>query len=222
MKIRQAGRPKIINREAVINIALTQYWEHGIENVSLTNIANLLKISRPTIYNEFSNEDNLIAEVIQKYINISAEPSDLNYDNFKQYPNHLFTHFKSNIYDNNKYLINNYTHHGIKRPEKAIGCLLQKSILNKYNFKSKSFNIINKYNIKRQKRLIKYIKSAQTAEVFINDIDPIFYSKYLQALFCLIQTLKLQRIKIPTIKNIINEALNKILINKNILWNNTL
>jgi AcrR family transcriptional regulator len=151
MKIRQAGRPKIINREAVINIALTQYWEHGIENVSLTNIANLLKISRPTIYNEFSNEDNLIAEVIQKYINISAEPSDLNYDNFKQYPNHLFTHFKSNIYDNNKYLINNYTHHGIKRPEKAIGCFLQKSILNKYNFKSKSFNIINKYNIKRQK-----------------------------------------------------------------------
>ena len=51
------GRPKTLDRALLIDIAINEYWLHGINNVSLSKIANIAKVSRPGIYKEFSDED---------------------------------------------------------------------------------------------------------------------------------------------------------------------
>ena len=51
------GRPKTLDRALLIDIAINEYWLHGINNVSLSKIANIAKVSRPGIYKEFINED---------------------------------------------------------------------------------------------------------------------------------------------------------------------
>ena len=64
------GRPKTLDREEIINIAFNEYWLNGINNVSLSKIANLAKVSRPGIYKEFGDEDGLKYEVLIKYTDI--------------------------------------------------------------------------------------------------------------------------------------------------------
>ena len=43
------GRPKTLDRFILIDIALNEYWLYGINNVSLSKIAKLAKVSRPGI-----------------------------------------------------------------------------------------------------------------------------------------------------------------------------
>ena len=59
------GRPKTLDREKLINIAYQEYWCFGINNVSLSKIANLAAVSRPGIYKEFTDEDGLKSEVLK-------------------------------------------------------------------------------------------------------------------------------------------------------------
>ena len=115
------GRPKTLDREEIINIAFNEYWEKGMFNVSLTTIAKLAKVSRPGIYKEFEDEDGLRTEVLKKYIKLSAEPVHKNYDSYKLYPNHLFSHFDAIINDGNKNLTKDKNYLKIKRPRNAIG-----------------------------------------------------------------------------------------------------
>ena len=94
------GRPKILDREKIIEIACNEYWENGIFNVSLSKIASLASVSRPGIYKEFGDEDGLKTEVLKKYIEVSATPVHKNYDNYKQFPDQLFNHFDAILYRN--------------------------------------------------------------------------------------------------------------------------
>ena len=64
------GRPKTLDRSLLVDIAFYEYWLHGINNVPLSKIANLAKVSRPGIYKEFGDEDGLKYEVIIKYTDI--------------------------------------------------------------------------------------------------------------------------------------------------------
>jgi len=208
---RSVGRPKTLNRQHVIDIALNEYWSHGINNVPLSKIAILADVSRPGIYIEFGDEDALKAEVLKKYLEMSSDPVHDNYNNYKKYPNHLFNHFDGILNDGNKNLTNDSNYLNIKRPQKAKGCLLQRSILNKHNLGSVTLNIIDKYQTKRLKQFEKYIKSAQADGKFSKNLNPTFYSKFILAQFSLIQTLRLQEINKTEIASIINTALNTML-----------
>ena len=214
---RSVGRPKTLNRQHIIDIALDEYWSHGINNVPLSNIAKLADVSRPGIYIEFGDEDTLKAEVLKKYLKISADPVHINYNNYKKYPNHLFYHFDGVLNDGNKYLTNDNNYLNIKRPQNAKGCLLQRSILNKHDLGPITLNIINKYQTKRLKQFEKYVKSAQADGKFLKNLNPTFYSKFILAQFSLIQTLRLQEINKTEIENIINTALNTMLTKKHTL-----
>ena len=44
------GRPRILNKETIINIAFDEYWINGISEVPLSSIAKIAKVSRPGIY----------------------------------------------------------------------------------------------------------------------------------------------------------------------------
>ena len=128
--IKTLGRPKTLDRDKIIDIAYFEYWEKGIFNVPLTVIASLANVSRPGIYKEFGDEDGLKTEVLKKYIEVSANPVHKNYDNYKQFPDQLFNHFDAILNDGNKYLTNDASYLMIKRPRKAIGCLMERTRLN--------------------------------------------------------------------------------------------
>ena len=52
---RSVGRPKLLNREHVINTAFCEYWSYVINNVTVSKVAQRACISRPGIYIEFKN-----------------------------------------------------------------------------------------------------------------------------------------------------------------------
>ena len=62
------GRPKLLNREHVIDVALNQYWQRGIDNVGMAEIARLSGFDRAGIYKEFGGEEGLVHEVINTYL----------------------------------------------------------------------------------------------------------------------------------------------------------
>ena len=61
------GRPKLLNREHVIDVALNQYWQRGIDNVGMSEISRLSGFDRAGIYKEFGGEEGLVHEVINTY-----------------------------------------------------------------------------------------------------------------------------------------------------------
>ena len=62
------GRPKLLNREHVIDVALNQYWQRGIDNVGMSEISRLSGFDRAGIYKEFGGEEGLVHEVINTYL----------------------------------------------------------------------------------------------------------------------------------------------------------
>lgn len=61
------GRPKTLDRERVLEVAMDSYWKEGIGNLSLNEICRRCDISKPGFYREFLNEDGLMKAVIFKY-----------------------------------------------------------------------------------------------------------------------------------------------------------
>ena len=61
------GRPKVINRIHVINVAMNSYWISGVQNISLNEICRRANVSKPALYREFGNEDGLMTEVLELY-----------------------------------------------------------------------------------------------------------------------------------------------------------
>ena len=63
------GRPKTLNCEETINIAMQEYWLDENNDISLNEICKRAKVSKPGIYREFGNEDGLMEAVLLKYEN---------------------------------------------------------------------------------------------------------------------------------------------------------
>jgi AcrR family transcriptional regulator len=61
------GRPKTLNCQETIGIAMQEYWLDENNNISLNEICKRAKVSKPGIYREFGNEDGLIEAVLLKY-----------------------------------------------------------------------------------------------------------------------------------------------------------
>ncbi|WP_296592447.1 TetR/AcrR family transcriptional regulator [Methylophaga sp.] len=61
------GRPKTLDRDHVLDVAMDSYWKEDIGNLSLNEICRRCDISKPGLYREFLNEDGLMKAVILKY-----------------------------------------------------------------------------------------------------------------------------------------------------------
>lgn len=66
-KVTPRGRPKTLNREHIIDVALNAYWQEGIGNISINEICKQAKISKPGLYREFGGEDGLMKAVLVEY-----------------------------------------------------------------------------------------------------------------------------------------------------------
>ena len=67
------GRPKTLDRDQVINIAMMSYWTDGPMNVSLNEICKRAGVSKPGVYREFGSEDGLKHTVLSAYSKLLIE-----------------------------------------------------------------------------------------------------------------------------------------------------
>ena len=67
------GRPKTLDRDQVINIAMMSYWTEGPMNVSLNEICKRAGVSKPGVYREFGSEDGLKHTVLSAYSRLLIE-----------------------------------------------------------------------------------------------------------------------------------------------------
>lgn len=68
------GRPKTLNRDQVLHVALMQYWANDPLDVSINDICALSGASKPGIYREFGNDDGLKSAVLSTYWTLAVEP----------------------------------------------------------------------------------------------------------------------------------------------------
>ena len=61
------GRPKSLNRDDVLDIAIDNYWRKGIDSVSINELCKAANVSKPALYREFVNEDGLMTSVLARY-----------------------------------------------------------------------------------------------------------------------------------------------------------
>jgi len=61
------GRPRTLNRDHVLDVAMQAYWHDGVDNVSVNEICKRANVAKPGLYREFTNEDGLMKAALQSY-----------------------------------------------------------------------------------------------------------------------------------------------------------
>lgn len=69
------GRPKLLDRERVLEVAVDSYWRDGIDGVSLNEICRRAGVSKPGIYREFGGQDGLVDAALSRYFDTVLEPA---------------------------------------------------------------------------------------------------------------------------------------------------
>ena len=61
------GRTKTFNSAKTLDVAIQEYWSRGPTQVSVNEICGLARVSKPSLYREFDNEDGLMAAALERY-----------------------------------------------------------------------------------------------------------------------------------------------------------
>ena len=73
-KAEKRGRPKMLERETVLQTALMQYWGVSPTDVSIGEICKLTGASKPGIYREFGSDDGLKCAALESYRSLALLP----------------------------------------------------------------------------------------------------------------------------------------------------
>ena len=68
------GRPKTLDRQRTIELAMESYWREGLEACSVNEICRHTQISKPGLYREFGGEDGLMEAVLSHYQELVVVP----------------------------------------------------------------------------------------------------------------------------------------------------
>ena len=61
------GRPRTMNNDDVLGVAMAAYWQGDPADVSVNAITQMAGISKPSLYREFGSEDGLKLAVLDRY-----------------------------------------------------------------------------------------------------------------------------------------------------------
>ena len=61
------GRPRTMDADKVLDVAMTAYWQGDPADVSVNAICQMAGISKPSLYREFGSEDGLTRAVLDSY-----------------------------------------------------------------------------------------------------------------------------------------------------------
>jgi AcrR family transcriptional regulator len=73
-KAEKRGRPRILDRERVLQTALMQYWDVSPTDVSIGEICKLTGASKPGVYREFGSDDGLKRAALETYRSLALLP----------------------------------------------------------------------------------------------------------------------------------------------------
>lgn len=204
------GRPKLLDRDNIINIALNQYWIYGIDNVTISSIASLANISRPGIYKEFIDEDGLKYEVLKKYTCMLKEFVIPQYNSAKDIKT-IYYHLHSTIgFNTDKKYFEGISQLKSILPKEVVGCFYENVKLKKHTLDNKTKREVDDFEKFRKNIFLKYLKELQETGQIISslDIDEIY--EFISAQLSLSQSLSLNGMNKEKIKIIINKALSAI------------
>jgi len=68
------GRPKKLDRQGAIKLAMECYWRDDLNALSVNEICRRIKISKPGLYREFGGEDGLMEAVLDHYREVAVGP----------------------------------------------------------------------------------------------------------------------------------------------------
>ncbi|MEM6374409.1 MAG: TetR/AcrR family transcriptional regulator [Pseudomonadota bacterium] len=68
------GRPRTFDRDHVVDVAMQAYWQDGVAKMSVNAICQRAKVSKPSLYKEFGNEDGLKQAVLRDYHAMTLAP----------------------------------------------------------------------------------------------------------------------------------------------------
>jgi AcrR family transcriptional regulator len=61
------GRPRTMNNDRVLDVAMNAYWRGDPADVSVNAICQMAGVSKPSLYREFGSEDGLTRAVLDSY-----------------------------------------------------------------------------------------------------------------------------------------------------------
>ncbi len=64
---RGRGRPRTLDRQRTVELAMASYWCDGVRDVSMNEICRRADVSKPGVYREFGSEDGLMEAAIEHY-----------------------------------------------------------------------------------------------------------------------------------------------------------
>lgn len=62
------GRPREFDPDRVLDIAMTLFWEHGYDGVSITDLTNATGINRRSLYAAFGSKEQLFYQAVDRYL----------------------------------------------------------------------------------------------------------------------------------------------------------
>ncbi len=76
---RKRGRPRTVEREATVLLAMENYWREGVHTLSVNEICRRTNLSKPALYREFGGEDGLLDAALAHYqkVVIAAMTADI-------------------------------------------------------------------------------------------------------------------------------------------------
>jgi len=64
---RRPGRPKTVDRDRAIELAMDLWWRDGISGSSLNEVCRRVQLSKPALYREFGGQDGLMEAALAHY-----------------------------------------------------------------------------------------------------------------------------------------------------------
>ena len=68
------GRPKQLDLNQLLNIAVEQFWRHGYQGTSLRHIASAANMTTGALYSTYKDKDALFIAALEHYINTVIKP----------------------------------------------------------------------------------------------------------------------------------------------------
>ncbi len=62
------GRPREFDPEEVLVKAMTLFWEHGYDGVSISDLTSVTGVNRRSLYAEFGSKERLFYKVVDRYL----------------------------------------------------------------------------------------------------------------------------------------------------------
>ncbi|OHX64860.1 TetR/AcrR family transcriptional regulator [Flammeovirga pacifica] len=160
-----AGRPKIFNREEVLDKSIQLFWEKGYEQTSTVELLKAVQLNKGSLYNEFNSKEELFIEGLKQLETKALNAFEDKLKTSDQPLNEIKLLFKSIIDSNNE--------------DNCKGCILGNTIM---EFAGQNPQIVKEasfYIVKLELLFEEYIEKAKNNEQFSSEHSSKDIAQYL-------------------------------------------